>query len=231
MSGRIIIYSIVSLILVSIGYSCKTTQNVNSEKLIQKRKYRSGFYVNNHKPAKLKKDDLIFLNQEISSTKKLVGEENSNLDIISTNEKTRTEKTNKPERVNSKNDDPIQEISVENRSVKQFKLNKRLIPIKNKKELVLASDDPPKQKLEPVGLIGLVTMILGIILIITVSPFWIGGILVFLAIILSLVSLSRITKSNGTLKGKWFALSSLILAGIGLLALFIAVLVIIIGLG
>lgn len=227
MSGRVIIYIIVWLVLASIGYSCKSTQNVYSEKLIQKRKYRSGFYVNNHKKVKGTKDDLHILSQEISSVEELVTEENSSLEPIAENQNSETNETNKPEKVNYKKVGSSPVISLEKGSVKSVNLNKRLIPIKNKKELVLSIDDTPKQKLDPVGLIGLIVMILGIILFTTVSLLWIGGMLIFLAIILSLLSLSRITKSNGTLKGKWFALSSLILVGISLLAFILAVIIII----
>lgn len=233
MSGRIIIYIIVWLVLASIGYSCKSTQDVSSEKILQKRKYRSGFYVNNHKRAKLKKDDLIFLNQEISSVEELVVEGNLTRDPIRENDNAQIKKTNIAEKFNPKDAENNLEILLEDERKKPAKLDRKLVLNKNKKGSILISDDPPQKKTELNGLLGFIFALLGVVSLIisliisgfsAIPIFAVFLVVVSLGLILSLISLKRFKNFPNQYRGKdfaevglWISVLSLIVGGIILL--------------
>jgi hypothetical protein len=84
-------------------------------------------------------------------------------------------------------------------------------------------DDPPKQKLELLGLISFFIMILGVLLAI-LAPGTFVVILLLIAILLSIISLIKISNSNGELKGKGWAIAALILSSVFLITIFLWVL-------
>ena len=204
--------------------SCKTSNDVVSSKLIQKRKYRSGFYVNNNKKEKEKRDELLITNQEVLYTDEVLVENGSNLESfleIENNQIEKLRKEKEAKKVSSLNSDDELEISSNKASKKMTKLDKKLQKFKKNKSYFANGDDPPKKKLEIIGLIGFISVILAIILAFT--GLWLAVLILFgLALLLSIISLTRFGSDKNKFYGKAFPIATLVilLLFIGLLVLY-----------
>jgi hypothetical protein len=214
MSGKIIINIIVAFILTGIGYSCKSTNNVSSEKLLQKRKYRSGYYVNLPKRSHSSIGEYSPSRIELKTPEsKSMGAENLqevDFSTVMDKEAKKEETSNIAESKRKIN----KEQNIEN-----YSDTKNIIVTSNREGVYF--DDPPKQKLELLGLISFILMILGVFLVLTdVAPY--GAFVLIAAIILSIISLIKFSKSKVALKGEGWAIATLLgLIGISVITLIV----------
>ena len=211
----------VFLILVFVS-SCKTSSDVVSNGLIQKRKYTKGYYVKSIKKNKTKHEKIV-ISKSI--------EEPAIEDIPAIHPDVRTEvarvetskrdKTSKQKR-KSLNDDRItitlKDILGESKNVtnkKLFKLNKRITRKFSQQDPPIHNYTPANRKLEALGLVSFFSALVGL---------FIAGLLFgTAAVVLSIISLNKFSKNPGMYKGKGWAIVGLIL---GIAAIVGAIIVI-----
>ncbi len=217
------------IILVIIASSCKTSNDVVSDNLIQKRKYRKGFYVN--KKSKVKKNDLVFTGQEDLSADGVFVENNSKSEASLELENDKIEeliKKGESYEVNSerKGNELASSSSSSSKKAnkKAAKLDKKIQRYKKNLRSFENGDDPPMKKLEVAGLVGLIALILSVVMVVIESPL-IAVLLMVLALILSIVSFKRFRENSDKLYGKAFPIITISLFGLIVIGLMIAIVV------
>lgn len=229
MKKRILFGAISVIALLIIATSCKTSNEVVSDNLIQKRKYRKGFYVN--KKAKVKKDDLVFTGQEDLSADAVFVENNSKYEASFELKNDQTDELIKKEESNKVNSEKESTELASQKKVnnKAAKLDKKIQRYKRNLRSFENGDDPPMKKIEILGLLSFIFAIAGIVSLLLGAL--LGGvglafiILELLAIIFSIISLSRHNSDPNKYKGKVYAKAGL---WIPLISLMVAAAVIII---
>jgi hypothetical protein len=212
----------VILILVMVS-SCKTSNDVASNKLIQKRKYTKGFYVNSHKRDKSKpaKTTVSYSKNEIE--KELINDKLTS-DLIVFNEEIQKSDTQKNSKKKQKYSDEekiqitLKGLINESNEItnKKFaKINKKIARIFTQQDPPVRNMTPAVRKLEVLGLIGFFSGLIGI---------FVAGLLFgSAAIILGIISLNKFSRKPGMYKGKGWAIVGLILGIIGLIASIIII--------
>ncbi len=232
MKNRVFSLAISIIVLIILVSSCKTSNDVVSTKLIQKRKYRSGFYVNNNNRAKEKKDDLVFTGQEDLFSDAVFVENNSKSEAFFELEIDRTEELIKKEESNEVNPEKKgNELASSSKKVnkKAAKLDKKIQRYKKNLSSFENGDDPPMKKTEILGLLSFIFAIVGIVSLLI--GILVGGvglafiILELLAIIFSIISLSRHNNDPNKYKGKVYAKAGLWIPLISLMVAAAAIII------
>jgi hypothetical protein len=210
-----ILYKVFALFFVlTMIASCKSSNEVVSNNLIQKRKYMKGYYVNNHKMARLKPEALV----EKESVD-IVSEDvlKSNQSISSPDNSNSFEKTgdSKFENIPSSIDNELKDEKIaiklkvimseskKQANAKVEKLNQKILKKLSKNDFVLSEDELVIKKTEPLGIVSLISGVVGLLII----PLLFGT----TAIIFSAVSISKINKNPQKYKGMGWAIAGLIL--------------------
>jgi len=217
--------SIFTILLILIS-SCKTSNDVASNRLIQKRKYTKGFYVNNHNNPKTKKDKILIEDTNTPTEDLLV--ENT---IDTQSKKGVIEKVGKNKRAEKPNDmlvvssdEGISE-SVVMEKKELTKWDYRVTPTKNNKYKKVKYDNPPTtKKIEPLGLWGFITEALGFGMLLlflamawsfaTAAAFYFVfalAILILAGLILSIISLIKFEQEPDKYKGIFLPITALVL--------------------
>lgn len=219
--------------------SCKTSNDVVSNNLIQKRKYRKGFYVNSHKNPKSKKDKILVEDTNTPTEDLLV--ENT---INTQNRKVVQEKEGKVRREEKPNDMPVvssdegisESVVMEKKGLTKWDF--RVTPTKNNKYKKVKYNKPrTSKKIEPFGLWGFISEILGIaLLFLAFAMAWgatgsfiyvvfaLAVLLLLAGLILSVISLMKFKQEPQKYMGKFLPITALVIfaaliAGILIVAL------------
>lgn len=198
------------LFIIIMAFSCKSSNDVASNNLIQKRKYMKGYYVNSQKPIKNKQKEIIITEISNKGNNELDFVDDYNNDTELESQIDLTEIFDNSKKENLKNDDRIQitlkgiinESKIQSNK-KLDKLTKKLVKKLSKRTLLYPDDDPIIKKTEPLGLVG---GIIGIVSLL-VLPLFFGA----AAIVFSAISLSKFSKNPELYKGKGWAIAGLIL--------------------
>jgi len=212
-SSYSVLVILITLLFVS---SCRTTNDVVTKGLFQKRKYTKGFYVNSHKRSKVKPvkfSNSIATVSTSSSINRLKIDEK-----VYAGKKAKKIKFSKLKRVK----EPDDRIAITLRGILKestVETRRKLERINHKLMRKYAQQDPPvryidqetgvKKKLEVLGLVGFIAGVVSLI----IGPLLFG----LGAFILSVISLSKFTKYPGIYKGKGFAIAGLILGVISII--------------
>lgn len=207
------VHGLVAVILLSLVFSCKSSNDVVSNKRIQKRKYRKGFYVDKKKKKKEERDEKTIA---LLSEKAVVENEKADMNPILTstinNDNRKELKTNKSDCKTKEIE--FKKLSRENNQVaekeKSNKLNVKHLAFKEK---IIRGR---KRKMEPFGLISfllLITFFVSFIVLGLASAGAAGGgavlgiallIILGLSLVFSIISLIRFKKNPTRYRGKVF---------------------------
>jgi len=205
----------VFLILIFVS-SCKTSSDVVSNGLIQKRKYTKGYYVKSIKKNKTKHEKLVISKsieeQAIENIPAIQPDVRTEMARVETS---KSDKTSKQKR-KSLNDDRIaitlKDILGESKNVtskKLAKLNQKIARKFSQQDPPIQNYTPPTKKLEVLGLVSFISGIISLL----IAPIFFG----VAAIILSVISLVKFSNNPGKYKGKGWAIVGLVLGIISLI--------------
>lgn len=202
----------VFLILIFVS-SCKTSSDVVSNGLIQKRKYTKGYYVKSNKQTKSKKEKRIVSKsieeQVVANIPAIQPDVRTEVVRIETSKRDNTSKQKRK----SLNDERIaitlKDILGESKNVtskKLTKINQKIARKFSQQDPLIHNYTPANRKLEPLGLVSFFSALIGL--------FFAGILFGTAAVVLSIISLNKFSKNPGMYKGKGWAIIGLIL-GIG----------------
>ena len=212
---------IISLLILS---SCSTSNDVVSNKKVQKRKYTKGFVVK--KSDKKFFNNLSFKNVELHAKSDKIAEDKTDIFLATIDASVIEHKWNKPEFVNfdtknlkkqktTKAIKGLQLLRLKNHLKKSDSDTKTLFSLKKPKEKLNTNDGEPEPKVHWAALTGFITSLVGIF----VSPILLG----ILSIIFGGIGLSNIKKNPEKYKGKGFGITALVLGIIEVVIIFLVV--------
>ncbi len=230
---------ILTIIVIILLQSCATTDMVTNSRIIQKRKYTKGFYVNTIR-NKINKD-LILGKSTFKDTSIIKGQNNILDNNFEKYEKNTGANCNYliASTVKTPISLPKEKLLSVNISSKQQKPNKNIVKRiinKGKREVAIKSlyldklDENPK-KILPAALIGFSLSFIGLLcMLILKNLFWwsifLGLIIEVVALIMSIIGLIRINKDSTVFKGKSEAIFGIFFSSVLLLSnLFIIIMI------